>query len=379
MLSLDGACSYGYYATYITECDPSTTTPTGTPGSTWTTVIKNNQAIYKRSDGLETEGVLIGPFSSAYHYLVWSGDAIVSFNTTPVNLFQYIYESSRVTFQESTLELTTGGSIWGYDISDNFYLEINYSSLDGWVCYGVTETLGSNTLDTAGFPANGIGYCVESNGGSVSSYGVTLGCEICNQCHDYCAACEGGSNTQCTSCNFGYYLQPYSTTCSSDCLDPYYADSITNKCIYCDAACTACSGTSYSQCYECNTGYYLQPASTICLENCPAGYFANASANVCTSNRFYYCHYKTYYFKSNQIGCYSSCYTCEGPDPDNCLSCTVSKFLYQSMCSSSCPSIGYFPNNDTNRCQRKSVLNICVTYFLKIRMRFDLRDMQWTT
>ena len=104
-------------------------------------------------------------------------------------------------------------------------------------------------------------------------------------CHPSCIACTGSLNRQCTSCASGYYLQPSSTTCLSSCPSGYTGNPTTRQCILCDTACSMCTGTSYTECSACKSGYYLQPSSTICLSSCPSmGYFPNSGSNICDSN-----------------------------------------------------------------------------------------------
>lgn len=107
-------------------------------------------------------------------------------------------------------------------------------------------------------------------------------------CDLSCSICTGPSNNNCSSCKSSYFLQPSSTICLSTCPTAYYKNTVSNVCILCDTSCSACSDTSNTQCSACNSGYYLQPSLATCLSSCPPiGYYIDGTTNTCNSNHYH--------------------------------------------------------------------------------------------
>lgn len=103
-------------------------------------------------------------------------------------------------------------------------------------------------------------------------------------CDTSCNVCADSTNSQCSSCNSGYFLQPSSTICLSTCTTGYYGNTTNGICTLCDTSCSTCTGASNTQCPSCNSGYYLQPSSTTCLSTCPStNYYPNSTTNTCKS------------------------------------------------------------------------------------------------
>ena len=109
----------------------------------------------------------------------------------------------------------------------------------------------------------------------------------CDPCDVSCSDCTGRNNTECTGYTSGYFLQPESTTCLSTCSIGYCADTLSNTCAPCDACCSNCTGGTNTQCTSCNPGYLLQPSSTTCGTACPSGYYADCKTHVCKRNHFF--------------------------------------------------------------------------------------------
>ena len=144
---------------------------------------------------------------------------------------------------------------------------------------------------------------------------------ICADCHTACSVCTGSSDTQCSTCKSGYFLQPApdDTTCSSTCPVGYWQDTDNHICASCNAACAACTGSASTQCSACKSGYFLQPNSATCLDSCPIGYWGNPTSNLC-------------------LNCDASCATCTGPDNTQCSACKP----------------GFYPDSSLNTCKSKS-------------------------
>ena len=174
-------------------------------------------------------------------------------------------------------------------------------------------------------------------------YAASPGSTTCSLCYLSCLTCSGTTNLDCTSCKSGFFLQPNSNQCLTSCPTKYYKDTTVSKCIACQLECTTCFGPSNSQCNSCQSGYFLQPTSTSCLDSCPLGYWSDSSKNICSS-------------------CNLACSICTGPNNNQCSVCSSQHFLQpnSSICLRTCPD-GYYPNTLTKACSPcASTCNYCV-------------------
>ena len=160
-----------------------------------------------------------------------------------------------------------------------------------------------------------------------------------------CHTCSGPADNECDSCFSGTFL--YSGQCLDSCPDGYWGDTSTHTCQSCFSSgigpsytCTTCSAGTDSDCNSCDTGFFLHPNSGgKCLDSCPPGYWDDTSTNTCES-----CY-------TNITGPYYTCATCSGGGAnDNCDSCHSGTFLHASQCISSCPD-GFWEDISTNKCQ----------------------------
>ena len=160
---------------------------------------------------------------------------------------------------------------------------------------------------------------------------------ICDACNGACATCTGPTDTECSTCNIGFYLQPSSTTCLTTCpSEGFWPNSSTNTCDACHSYCQICTGSDSNQCSSCNDGYFLQPApnTNTCASTCPDGYLSNSATNLCDA-------------------CNVACATCTGPTDTECPSCNNGYFLqpYSTICLSTCPTTPqYWINTNGNIC-----------------------------
>lgn len=92
-------------------------------------------------------------------------------------------------------------------------------------------------------------------------------------------------------------------------------------CAACNARCARCLDASYTICSACTNNYYL--LNTICLPEaeCGIGKYGNRGNNQCAS-------------------CDAICYTCS-VQSSNCTACYTGYFLFESQCTSACPSRYY--------------------------------------
>ena len=91
-------------------------------------------------------------------------------------------------------------------------------------------------------------------------------------CDVTCQTCTGTAVNQCTSCPSGSYLT-ISSTCSSSCASPYYADPTTATCV------TVCPNMP---------PYYGDTATRTCVTVCLDNYYKDDTDRLCYSSCGYY-------------------------------------------------------------------------------------------
>jgi hypothetical protein len=214
--------------------------------------------------------------------------------------------------------------------------------------------------------------CV-SNCDSNGLFALTSSSSECGRCDPSCLNCSGPAANNCNSCNTGYYL--LNGACTSCDTDPNYAPLGTN-CVLCQEGCQTCSNTpttclsckspdyfknsvNSSNCITCtalnqysvgDTCYTCSPNCLACANNpstCTActtdlQIMPNSTCDICPQTLYYkvvisanveYCY-----------RCHSSCLTCSGESPTNCLSCASGNYFYPDLgeCRSSCDLQGSF-------------------------------------
>ena len=156
----------------------------------------------------------------------------------------------------------------------------------------------------------------------------------CKICHNSCSVCTGPNNNQCSSCNSGAFLRPSSTTCASGCIPGYWGDTSSNTCVQCNTSCSGCTGPNNNQCSTCNSGYFLQPSGTGCLDSCPNGCWGNTDSHTCES-------------------CNTACSICTGPSDTQCSACNSGYFLQPAPDDTSCLTTcqtGYWKDTTNHVC-----------------------------
>ena len=94
----------------------------------------------------------------------------------------------------------------------------------------------------------------------------------CLPCSKDCETCNNLGSDSCLSCKKGSYLIEASGTCVASCPEEgYYPNSVPNTCSACDKACVSCFGPTNTECQTCQSGFYLQasPDNSTCLNSCP--------------------------------------------------------------------------------------------------------------
>ncbi|MGH0154134.1 UNVERIFIED_CONTAM: hypothetical protein FKN15_026176, partial [Acipenser sinensis] len=220
--------------------------------------------------------------------------------------------------------------------------------------------------------------------------------QICQQCPDNCEACERAN--ECLKCSSGYYpsdgeciklnceegevedpeyeecmecekgckkcmlsnmyLQVllsfrFKTRCFEGCPEKTYNDDKAMECRECHKNCVSCDE---NQCYWCEEGWFFSECNNhfflhleICVDKCPVDFYEDSQSQTCSR-------------------CHSDCAECDGPDPDDCVSCADSSaVLYGGQCFQECPD-GTYHDMDTGDCQEECI----------VRSQFILKQMEYT-
>ena len=196
----------------------------------------------------------------------------------------------------------------------------------------------SGILNTNCITCNSGKYLLQANNScvscNVSGYYADIMTGYCEQCDSSCNTCSGILSTNCLSCNSGKYLLQANNSCVTCDVDGYYADTLTGHCLRCDMSCKTCSGALNTNCLSCNSGKYLLQANKTCVSCDVDGYYADTMTGNC-------------------IQCDSTCKTCSGAFPTNCLSCNSGKYLLQANNSCvTCDVDGYYPDPVTGYCEQ---------------------------
>ncbi|CAG9321670.1 unnamed protein product [Blepharisma stoltei] len=110
-----------------------------------------------------------------------------------------------------------------------------------------------------------------------------LGCRrsnSCNVCYDtLCATCSFFNSGQCSACvTHASVLAGGICACNAN----YIPSTDGFSCVWgCYAGCASCSGTLYTQCTSCFSGWFLY--DNMCLLACPTGFTQDSGLNQCTS------------------------------------------------------------------------------------------------
>ncbi len=199
-------------------------------------------------------------------------------------------------------------------------------------CEGSTDIKINETYTT------NISYCHISNKNEVT---INISIPSINYCYKTCLKCnEAGdeNNHNCLECdnNKGYYLKEGSNNCYNynSIVKGIYFDDQNSIFKNCNEACFTCNGPYNDNCTSCdNTTYF----------------FKEDVYNICyRSNTIEH----NYFLDSeNQIfkRCYESCFTCNGPNFDNCLSCDHITYFFKQ-------------NEDNNVCFNKNIMHYYVDY-----------------
>ncbi|XP_041082767.1 proprotein convertase subtilisin/kexin type 5-like isoform X1 [Polyodon spathula] len=147
--------------------------------------------------------------------------------------------------------------------------------------------------------------------------------ETCTKCSPECKTCKDDF-TSCQACHQHYVL--YQNRCMTTCPDEYFSED--GHCKRCTPDCKKCDEQGI--CRECNNHFFLH--LQVCVDKCPVNFYEDARSQTCSR-------------------CHSDCAECDGPDPDDCVSCADSRAaLYRGQCFQECPDNTYH-DIDTGDCQ----------------------------
>ena len=163
-----------------------------------------------------------------------------------------------------------------------------------------------------------------------------------------CETCSGGESNNCLSCNSPYFLDPTTGRCGSTCPESYWEDTANKLCSPCYVAgsptsnsqsCKTCSGNP-TACSTCYSGIFFHSMSQECLLFCPTGWYGDSTTYTCVQ-----C------YQGTASSPEKACQTCNGSSSSDCLSCQDSStYLYQGTCLDSCPP-GTYPDSTTMTCK----------------------------
>ena len=146
----------------------------------------------------------------------------------------------------------------------------------------------------------------------------------CKACDSSCSGCFGEANTQCLTCQSGFFLSSEFKClpkASIKCKDQETFLTAEEGCSTCTIGCKACEDEKRSSCLSCDANnflYYIAQKTCVPENRCPDGTFKNMTSRVCAS-------------------CSSECKTCSAEK--YCLSCKDPlQTLRDGLCSSCKPN-----------------------------------------
>ena len=140
----------------------------------------------------------------------------------------------------------------------------------------------------------------------------------CQSCATECATCSGNETNECLSCPLGKILDQTKygvpgSCITNTCADDQFFDG--TNCVNCSANCETCVGPEIWECLSCAADKVKYPAEigipAHCLTACEPNFYRDIS-----NWEFQECK-----------PCHSSCKTCEGPEPWQCLTCADGLFF----------------------------------------------------
>lgn len=233
----------------------------------------------------------------------------------------------------------------------------------------------------------------------LSLYPNLYNANLCPICNETCLTCSGPTNSDCSSCQVGEVLingecLPCDSSCDS-CSGVAANQCVTcpsskvlnsnNECVdpppVCHESCSTCSGTSSEECTSCLSPLVLVNYKCIDPNTCLSfDYdFTEKIDHTCDNNcdcsgsrlcsPYGYCHECMYlaenfpeqFSTANCPACNSSCLTCDGPNFDDCISCSDGFYLTDNStceaCDESCLTCNGATNANCTSCDASKLLD----------------------
>ncbi len=140
--------------------------------------------------------------------------------------------------------------------------------------------------------------------------------QLCRPCKPPCTECAG-TDSLCTRCSSGLYLDPSSHTCLALASKPPHTYTAGDNSTFfpCSSECAECFGPGYDECVGCELGYAeIRPNVCVKIE-CQDGFYLSAETGVCKE-------------------CNVRCKICSGGGIGDCTWCQEGYVLEGSLCKS---------------------------------------------
>lgn len=165
-------------------------------------------------------------------------------------------------------------------------------------------------------------------------------CVSCDQADPFCSSCREKTKRERTLAK-----DDVDIVCTS-CPPRFSFNEETKKCEKCLPHCGQC--TTPKECFTCDPGYQLDRhynCKKVEVPNCDKPHGRKGCA---TCRAHYYLDSKD---KSQCKKCHVSCLTCDGPEEDDCTSCSVDRYAFKSESDS--PFADFFFFSKTKKCVHK--------------------------
>ncbi|XP_012252633.2 furin-like protease 2 isoform X2 [Athalia rosae] len=150
--------------------------------------------------------------------------------------------------------------------------------------------------------------------------------EVCWPCHESCETCAGAGQDSCLSCAPAHLRVTDLAVCLQQCPEGYYENAENGTCVPCEANCASCQDRP-DHCTSCE--HHLVMHENKCYAACPRYTYETMDYNCAP--------------------CHSSCETCNGTGPSQCISCRPGLEFSEGACRTSCPT-GYSADKKRREC-----------------------------
>ncbi|KAL4481736.1 hypothetical protein ABPG74_007825 [Tetrahymena malaccensis] len=176
---------------------------------------------------------------------------------------------------------------------------------------------------------------------------------VCVQCNPLCSKCFGPSVYDCSQCQSNFFYQQATSLCVTTCETNEFIFVNTklsqNECQKCDNSCLTCTGPNKTDCLTCSNNFYLDSSSYLCVAKCQSNQYQSKNKNT------------------GQIWCMpcnQECLSCQGPQKTDCITCSNNYYLdnVSNLCVEYCQSNQYQKQNtDTGQIVCLNCDQACLT------------------